>query len=819
MSTSVLSDIKVVEIGQMVSAPYCGKLLADLGADVIKVELPDGDRARLEGPFPDETPHPEKSALFLYNNTNKRSISLDLNNTGDQEVFKQLIQWADVLLDNHPKKYLEGLGFDWDVLHELNPMLVYTSITPYGRTGPRADCKGDELTIIHAASLGNQMPARSADVDQPPTKMGGYQVAYHGGIIATLATLAAVLNRDKIGGGELIDISLQESLLSLVFPMALINRYHGTTWGRVPDRPPAMGRMQTSDGYAVVGAFDDHHFRAFRELMGKPSWAADDKWDNRFYRMNHIMDIAPQIENWMLQQSKEDLHHKAAAVGIPNGPVNSVKDVLDSPQYKDRKFFVDIEHPVAGTYKYPGWPFKSTAMSMTKNRPAPQQDQHRDDILKQVSESSGTSEKPSFNISTKKRLPLDGVRVVDFNWVWAGPYSCMSLASLGAEVIKVEGHSRSDLVRRSVIWPLPDPQPRMMKPNQAMSYNAVNLNKKSLTLDLSQPEAVEIAKKLVMESDIVMDNMRPGAMKKLGLGYEALKQIKPDIIGISLSSRGYTGPESSYLGFATIHQAVGGLAYICGHPDGHPTHGTQGDADLMNGLSTALYAVAALHHRDKTGEGQFIEYSQCEGVSVLLGEQFIGYQMTSVIPERQGNRHPTYAPHSVYRAWGVDRWLALEIHSDEEFAKLAEIIQQPELSSDERFATMAARKQNETELDAILEAWIRQRDRDWMANEFSKAGLAAAPSRDGRDIYADPHLRDRGSFIAVDHPELGELEFLNSPWRYSSLSMPTRHSPLLGEHNEEILGELLGYSQEEIAGFQEKAVIMPKNQEGQVLDK
>ncbi|MBW1813193.1 MAG: CoA transferase [Deltaproteobacteria bacterium] len=179
-------------------------------------------------------------------------------------------------------------------------------------------------------------------------------------------------------------------------------------------------------------------------------------------------------------------------------------------------------------------------------------------------------------------------------------------------------------------------------------------------------------------SDVVIDNMRPGAMVKLGLGYDDLKQIKFDIIAINLSSRGHGGPESSHLGFANVH--------ISGHRDGHPTHGSPGDADLMNGLSTAYNAIAALHYRNRTGKGQFIDYSQCEGVTALLGEILLEYQMTSKVPERMGNAHPYYAPHSVYRAWGIDRWLALEIHNDEEFVTLSRIMGQPELAKDPRYA-------------------------------------------------------------------------------------------------------------------------------------
>ena len=404
-------------------------------------------------------------------------------------------------------------------------------------------------------------------------------------------------------------------------------------------------------------------------------------------------------------------------------------------------------------------------------------------------------------------LPLEGIRVADFSWVWAGPYCAMMLAALGAEVIKIEGHRRTDLMRHIVNWPLPDPAPTVVPPNQGMALNSVNQNKKSFTLDLSRPEGVALARRLVAVSDIAVDNMRAGAMTKMGLDYEELCKVRPDIIVLSMSSRGQEGPQKDYAGYATIHHAIGGGAYITGYPDDHPCHST-GDVDLMNGTTAAFSALAALYHRMETGEGQFIDFSQCEGVTSVIGEQLLGYEMNGQIPERMGNAHPRYAPHNVYRCWGVDRWLALEAHSDDEFAALAEVIGQPELSRDPRFSDMASRKKNEKELDHLIEAWTRARDRDWMVAEFCEANLAAAPSRNARDLYADPHLRARGAFLKVDHPELGELELVGAPWKMSDAEMPARHAPLLGEHNEYVLRELLGLSEPEVSELRQNDIIL-----------
>ncbi|MGB2798759.1 MAG: CoA transferase [Dehalococcoidia bacterium] len=404
-------------------------------------------------------------------------------------------------------------------------------------------------------------------------------------------------------------------------------------------------------------------------------------------------------------------------------------------------------------------------------------------------------------------LPLQGVRVADFCWVWVGPYSTKLLAMLGAEVIKVEGHKRTDLTRHSVVWPLPEAATADVPPNQGMAFNCVNMNKKSVTLDFTKPEGRELAKRLATMSDIVVDNMRAGSMERMGLGYDELRQIRPDIIVVSCSSRGQKGPESRYAGYATIHHAVGGGSYITGYPDDAPCHSIA-DPDLINGTTAAYAILVALYNRMRTGEGQFIDYSQCEGVTSYIGDLLLGYEMNSQIPERMGNAHLQYAPHNVYRCWGVDRWLALEVHADEEFATLAEVIGKPELAKDPRFADRASRKKNESELDQIIEEWTRARDRDWMADEFCRAGLAAAPSRDGRDLYADPHLQARHAFVTVDHPEIGELELVGAPWKTNKCEIALQRAPLLGEHNDYVLRGLLGLSDAEVADLRTSEVII-----------
>ncbi len=878
------AGFRVIELAEDVAGPYCGKLLADLGADVIKVEPPAGDRARrATGGDLAKTLDPEGSPLFLYCNTSKRGIVLDLDDDGDRELFGALLGDAAVLItDRQPPV-------------EAPDDLIVAAVTPYGLAGPRAAAPAGELTLTHGGGLVNQMPVRSRDVDRAPVTLGGHQAGYHAGLVAGLAVAALLYERRRNGAGAglaphprkpgeppapapTIDISIQDVMVSMVAPLLASARYHETTWSRVPDRPPAMGRLRTSDGYVILNAFDDHHFVLFRELMGNPSWCAGDEWKDMAYRSHHLMEIAPQVDAWALEQKRDDLYHRAARLGIPVGPIHDAADVMAYEQYAARDYFTLVDHPSTGPKRYAGWPYRMGASKPRVSRPAPLLGEHSAEVRSEVDGAAGA--RPGVAspggetaaagagavaadggtdtstggetgtatggdtadagvrtetatgggtdtalggeiaatagetadggretvVATGPALPLEGIRVAEFAWVWAGPYAGVLLSTLGAEVIKVEGPRRLDLTRRSVVWPRAEEAPLTIGPDAGMAFNTMNLNKRSLALDLSQAEGRELALRLASECDVIYDNMRPGAMVKLGLDYENLQRVNPGLIVASSSGRGHGGPETEYLGYAMVHQGVAGGAYISGYPDDHPTH-SGGDVDLMNAITLAFSIVAALHHRERTGEGQFIDYSQCEGVSSILGEVLLEYEMTGKIPERAGNAHRSSAPHSVYRCWGIDRWLAIEVHGDEEFGRLAATMGRPELAEDPRFATAAARKRNEAELDRIIGDWTRERDRDWLARELLGAGVAAAPSRDARDLYADPHLRARGAFAAVEHPEWGELELVGPPFRIAGRDLSPRRAPLLGEHTDAILEGLLGLSAEELADCRRRGVV------------
>jgi len=402
-----------------------------------------------------------------------------------------------------------------------------------------------------------------------------------------------------------------------------------------------------------------------------------------------------------------------------------------------------------------------------------------------------------------KEYPLDGIRIVDFTWAWAGPYATLLLALLGAEVIKVESHRRLDHTRlRSLMT-----GPTLGGPNQSTVFNDINLNKLSLTLNLAQPKAIDIVKRLVRLADVVTQNMRPGVMDRLGLSYEVLKQIKPDIIMLSSSALGTTGPERTYVGYAPTFAAMSGLAYISGHPEGQPSTLT-GAIDTRVGTTSAFAILAALNHRQHTGQGQHIDLSSSEAISCLVGDTLMDYTMNGRVQERKGNRDDFMVPHGCYPCRGDDCWVTIAVSTEEEWHAFCKASGNPSWTEDERFIDADNRRQNEAELDKLVSDWTKQYTDYEVTEILQNAGVAAAPTLSGEMVSKDAHSIERGFFTEVEHPELGKRIVVGAPWRLSATPAKTpRPAPLMGEDNQYVLNELLGISQEEIDQLIEEQVV------------
>lgn len=400
-------------------------------------------------------------------------------------------------------------------------------------------------------------------------------------------------------------------------------------------------------------------------------------------------------------------------------------------------------------------------------------------------------------------LPLSGIRVADFTWVWAGPFATLQLAHLGAEVIRIETQNRVCVTRR--IPPYADGEPG---PNRSGYYNQYNQGKSSICLNLKKPEGMAIAKQLVAVSDVVSENFAGGVIDKMGLGYDVLKQLKSDIIMISMAGYGATGPESAYVSYGPAQVPMSGLSSVTGFPGFPPMHVGFSYGDPNGGLHGAFAVLAALMHRARTGEGQYIDLSQWETSVALLGEGLMAQEMNGEAPPRSGNRDPYMAPHGLFRCQGQDRWVSIVVASEDEWHHLCQGMGQPGLATDVRFATLADRKKNEDELEAVLSAWTETRTAEEVTTTLQAAGVAAFPALSNKEIAEDAHLQDRGFFVELEHPEVGVRRHAGVPWMFSETPCQVRQpAPCLGHDTDDVLQNILGYSTDDIARLRANEVL------------
>ena len=387
-----------------------------------------------------------------------------------------------------------------------------------------------------------------------------------------------------------------------------------------------------------------------------------------------------------------------------------------------------------------------------------------------------------------RSLPLAGVRVVDFSTAWAASVCGAMLADMGAEVIKIENPTRPDLWRRSP--PYAEGQAGL---NRSGVFAVFNRGKKSCALDLKQPEGVAAAKRLIRISDVVLENFSPKVMDRLGLGYDVLKEVKPDLIMVSLSAYGATGPDRDSIAYGSCLEPYAGLSFFIGYPGSPPRECGTYISDHTSGTLAALAALSALHCRDLTGEGQHIDISEVETLLACMPEAIMEFTMNGRIPLPDGNRDHVMAPHGCYRCRGEDKWVAIAVGNDSQWQDLCLVMDKPELIADERFGDAFCRLKNQDELDRIITEWtIGQAPVDVMI-QFQKVNIASAPVYNAEERFKDPHLRERGFFVEIDHPEAGKREIPGVFARLSETPGAIRGpDPLLGQHTDWVLTELLG---------------------------
>jgi crotonobetainyl-CoA:carnitine CoA-transferase CaiB-like acyl-CoA transferase len=789
-----LSGLRVLDLtGRM--GGYCGLLLANLGAEVILIEPLDGDPLRREGPFKTAAAHSEQSLSFAAYHTNKRGITLNLADDRGRESLRQLVRQADVLIEDKPVGYLESLGLGYANLKNLNSQLVMTSISGFGQSGPYRDFKAPSIVAFAMGGLMNLCghPGRAP-------LMGPCDVADHlGSVHAAFGTLVALFNRRVSGLGEHVDLSLQDVLVADPF-LRIITRYSVT--GEVPERTghsqatTVAETYQCQDGYARIFVNQTDHWRRFVEWLGKPPELLDPKYENVQNRFPLRQTIDKLVEARTLNYPVKKFFDEFQSLRLAAAPINSPSGFLADEQTQHRGFVSEVEHKELGRHRFPGDPYKFSQTPWRVERGAPLIGEHQAAIGKEFSQPSAWLQEARA-AGGERRKPFDGIRVISFPTGIVGPALAGLLAEQGAEVISIE----AGRVVRS---------PQRGQRFQIASDLEANRNRRRIAIDMKSPEGVALVKQLIAKSDVVAENYSARVMGSWGLDYAKLKEVRPDIVMASLQAFGQTGPRRDYVSFGPILMSYSGMAYLWRDPAiERPGAGCQtAFPDYIAPSYGALAILAALHHRARTGEGQYIDISQAETAAAMIGPALLQFLIDGKEPAPQGNINANAAPHGCYRCKGDDRWCAIAVDTQDEWVRLCEIAGHREWTGDARFADRAARLAHRQELDALIESWTINFTPHQIMVMLQRDGIAAGVVQTAEDLYRDPHLRERGFARDVLHQGLGWVTRVGPSVRltdHGHEASGAAHSA--GDDNEAVCGELLGLSSEAIRDLAERKVL------------
>ena len=415
--------------------------------------------------------------------------------------------------------------------------------------------------------------------------------------------------------------------------------------------------------------------------------------------------------------------------------------------------------------------------------------------------------------SADSNQPLKNYRVLDLSRIWAGPYCTKLMADMGAEIIKMESLSVYDSHRGPInpargIAAYPDGEPGDEPWNRNGWFNCLHLSKYGITLELTSETGRNVFDQLVSISDVVIENFRQGSLERLGYSYETLRRLRPDLIYVSMPAFGNSGPWQKYLAYGIGQEQLSGMAHMTGYRGEGPMKSGINHGDPITGSHAAGVLLAALRYRKRTGKGMYIDVSQQESAVSLIGADVLAYQLTGEEPQRRGNRSPYFAPHNSYRCAGEDRWVAIAVTNDEEWRQLAQLVGGSELSADPRFATLAGRLENEDQLDDLISGWTVDKKAYDLCHLLQREGVPASPVMGGPDLLADPHYAARGTFVRVNHEQVGEKTYTGIPWKMSATPGKARWaSPTLGQHNRQIYGELLAMPTDDITALEEQGII------------
>ncbi len=782
MVEAALADVVVLELSTGVAGGYCGRLFADQGAQVVKVEPPSGDPVRGEAPLVDG-----ESAFFNWLNAGK------LGAAGlDSAAVTGLARRADVILHNE-------LGAAADELErrlaDANPRAVIVSLSPYGRSGERSGWAATELTEYATSGFGYIAGAR----ERHPLALGGHQVAFHSGLHGAVAALAALWHARETGEGQRIEISHQEATLSDQAWLTTIWTHQGVVQGRT-----GSPYTRCADGFVYLFNLVPYpnlfllleRFDLFEDesLLDSPTWWA------------RFPEIFAAFGEWAATRTKQEIYHACQELRVAVSPVNDMADVASNPQLLDREWFGRVE---AGgrEFKAPGFPYRMMGAPCVASTHPPRLGEHTAEVTSSGFQwaNAGVATERTVPASARgtRPGPLAGLRVIEVTANWAGPIGGRHLADLGADVIKIELATKP--ATRALVWVADDMWPEHY--HRSGYFNKLNRNKRAICLDLSKAEGKAILKRLVAKADVLMENNAARVMGNLNLGYDQLREVNPGLVMCSMAGYGATGPERGYSAYGSNIETASGLVSVLGYGP-EEFYGTGSYyADPVTGNHGAVAVLAALHARRRTHEGQWIDISLLEAVTPFVSQALLSYTVTGVAPSPNGTRSETHAPQGYYRSMGKDCWLALTVRDDTDWRALCVVIARPDLAADPGLATADGRRARHDELDAAITAWSVTTDHIHGAKALQAVGVPAAPVMPNWEVVSDNHLNSRDFFVRIPHPEAGTHWFPGFAWRLERTPADiVSHAPLFAEHNAEVFGGLLGFSDSEVAKLYELGV-------------
>ena len=765
------------------SAAFGTRLLADLGADVIRVEPPDGARVRHLAPYLDQTPGVERALPHLYLDAGKSSVVIDRSTDQGRRYFEQLLASADALVETE--------RLDDDGLQAINPHLVHVTVTPFGLTGPWANRAGSDLIAIAAGGLAHICGSPG----DPPSQPGADQAYRLGGMAAAAAVAIALSGREQDAErrGVHVEVSLQRAVAG-----STLQTGHPAHWlwqQRIEKRPGQAAVHKCADGRWTTFVVRAERVTPFVEWARSEGMEIDAETEERMRGRESGRVLHPFIRELAGRYPRDELLKRIWDLDLMGLPVNSLPDLETCEHLVANEQFITVDDDARNLQlNVPRSPVD--ALDAVEVRRAPLLGEHSDQVL-------STLPTPVPRDVRNGRLDiataLGGVRILDFCWVIAGPLGTRILANFGAEVIRVESGGRA----LQEVFADRDRQPSL-----GAFHNWLNTQKRSTTIDPRTARGRDLLLDLVEQVDVVTSNYRPGALEAMGFGYDVLRKVNPRVISLQVPGCGSTGPWAARSSFGNMVAAASGLNALTGFP-GRAMRGL-GVAypDFTSPYFMVLVVLGALRQRAATGVGMALELNQLAATVSLLGVEWLQYTTTGTPPPMRGNRDPNWCPHGIYPTLGDDEWIAIAVNRDDDFVALCDVIGRADLAGDSRFATHAGRKAHEDELDDAIRAWSTNMDRWTAADVLQASGVAAAAVANVRDIVEhDPQLADYVEYVTQPmRPDL-RIPVPGEAIQPAGRIRPLRAAPVYGGDNDYVLRQLLQLSDAEVTDLHESGVI------------